>query len=729
MSVKRAVIAIIVITLVVCNIVQWHGKDMKSYRKAVLSVLPADLLFVFTCIFYFPASIVVSNKDEFLIGFKTIAPMVIIASVIVFLILGMVGTVAYGYDVAHRVYIGLLWGVGVCFYVQGNFLNKDLPQLDGQIIDWSVYSSHTVFEIIIWCIIIICSVALSIKRSDLSKQVFSWISYSLVVMQLVSLIVLVMNSGNAVLNNVAMSKEDEFTLGSEDNIVVFVLDSLSPGEFSEALATETDLMWGGEDFTLYDNAVSGGAYTLIGMPTFLTGMEYDPTYIAHSAWLVEAWSDTTIYDDLNSLGYDVRVYTDGRYLTSVSSEDIANVVEINGEEYHIAGTKDFIKKLYQLSGYYCLPTLIKPNMWFYTDEITGLIESDLSNTHMEDLTSEDVNVDVYTLNDDEFHEELDNSGLTIKYDKAYRVYHLMGPHAPYTLNSKGYSSDGGETDEITQTIGSLRIVEQYIRDMKEAGVYENSTIIITADHGRASEGYQQNHCVAIKERGTSHEYVVDSRPIHVKNVISYIMHVATDNGDSYGPSIEDVNNDSDEQRLHTSVVIENGQEQGMDRFIIPANASESEGIKQLNSDELNKFECNSEEEIEFTSAYGEIKGISNQIYYDVDDNAAYLSGEVFLNPTITDHSGGSVTLNVSISNVLNEVQNMKVYASGYRIANISLNEDDIGTTISLVIPEKCIDKGDIHLRMVFKNAVTPRQIGAWSDDRAMSIAIDRMWFE
>ena len=432
MSVKRAVIAIIVITLVVWNIVQWHGKDMKSYRKAVLSVLPADLLFVFTCIFYFPASIVVSNKDEFLIGFKTIAPMVIIASVIVFLILGMVGTVAYGYDVAHRVYIGLLWGVGVCFYVQGNFLNKDLPQLDGQIIDWSVYSSHTVFEIIIWCIIIICSVALSIKRSDLSKQVFSWISYSLVVMQLVSLIVLVMNSGNAVLNNVAMSKEDEFTLGSEDNIVVFVLDSLSPGEFSEALATETDLMWGGEDFTLYDNAVSGGAYTLIGMPTFLTGMEYDPTYIAHSAWLVEAWSDTTIYDDLNSLGYDVRVYTDGRYLTSVSSEDIANVVEINGEEYHIAGTKDFIKKLYQLSGYYCLPTLIKPNMWFYTDEITGLIESDLSNTHMEDLTSEDVNVDVYTLNDDEFHEELDNSGLTIKYDKAYRVYHLMGPHAPYT---------------------------------------------------------------------------------------------------------------------------------------------------------------------------------------------------------------------------------------------------------------------------------------------------------
>ena len=491
MSIKRAVVAVIVITLVILNIKEWRGKGIKAYCKAFLSVVPANLLFVITCILYFPSSIVITNKDEFNIGFGTIAPIVITASILVFLVLELAGNAIYFCSVIHRLYVGLLWGVGACFYIQGNFLNKNLPQLDGQIIDWSVYSSHAIFEIIVWAIAIVGAVILSIKKDDISKKIFTWVSLALVVMQMVSLVVLVVNSGDTVHNNVALSKEDEFTLGSNGNIVVFVLDSLSPGEFSEALAIEDDLLWAGEDFTLYDNAVAGGAYTLIGMPTLLTGMEYDPTYIAHSAWLGEAWSDTTIYDDLNYSGYDVRIYTDGRYLTNVSSDDISNVVEINGKDYHIAEIKDFIKKLYQLSGYYSLPTIIKPYMWFYTDEILGLIESDLSNTHMEDLTSAEVDVEVYTINDDVFHKDLDNTGLDIKYDKAYRVYHLMGPHAPYTLSIDGYTSDNGETDEITQTIGSLRIVEQYIQEMKEAGVYDNSTIIITADHGRASEGYQQ----------------------------------------------------------------------------------------------------------------------------------------------------------------------------------------------------------------------------------------------
>lgn len=729
MSIKRAVVAVIVITLVILNIKEWRGKGIKAYCKAFLSVVPANLLFVITCILYFPSSIVITNKDEFNIGFGTIAPIVITASILVFLVIELVGNAIYFCSVIHRLYVGLLWGVGACFYIQGNFLNKNLPQLDGQIIDWSVYSSHTIFELIVWTVVIVGACILSIKKDDISKKIFTWVSLALVVMQMVSLVVLVVNSGDTVHNNVALSKEDEFTLGSNSNIVVFVLDSLSPGEFSEALAIEDDLLWAGEDFTLYDNAVAGGAYTLIGMPTLLTGMEYDPTYIAHSAWLGEAWSDTTIYDDLNYSGYDVRIYTDGRYLTNVSSDDISNVVEINGKDYHIAEIKDFIKKLYQLSGYYSLPTIIKPYMWFYTDEILGLIESDLSNTHMEDLTSEEVDVEVYTINDDVFHKDLDNTGLDIKYDKAYRVYHLMGPHAPYTLSIDGYTSDNGETDEITQTIGSLRIVEQYIQEMKEAGVYDNSTIIITADHGRVSEGYQQNQCVAIKEAGRSHIYAVDSRPIHVKNVISYIMHVASDNGDLYGPSIEDVNENGDIQRLHTSVVIENGQEKGMERFIIPEDASDVDEIEPLNSDTINKFDCMLGEEIEFVEETNAIKGISKRVYYDIVDNAAYLSGEVFINPTIIDYNNGSVTLNISVSDVINDVQNMKIYASGYRIANISLKEDDIGKELSFEIPEKSIEKGDVHLRIVFKNAVTPSQIGILDDDRIMSIAINRMWFE
>ena len=65
MSIKRAVVAVIVITLVILNIKEWRGKGIKAYCKAFLSVVPANLLFVITCILYFPSSIVITNKDEY----------------------------------------------------------------------------------------------------------------------------------------------------------------------------------------------------------------------------------------------------------------------------------------------------------------------------------------------------------------------------------------------------------------------------------------------------------------------------------------------------------------------------------------------------------------------------------------------------------------------------------------------------------------------------------------
>ena len=102
MSIKRAVVAVIVITLVILNIKEWRGKGIKAYCKAFLSVVPANLLFVITCILYFPSSIVITNKDEFNIGFGTIAPIVITASILVFLVLELAGNAIYFCSVIHR---------------------------------------------------------------------------------------------------------------------------------------------------------------------------------------------------------------------------------------------------------------------------------------------------------------------------------------------------------------------------------------------------------------------------------------------------------------------------------------------------------------------------------------------------------------------------------------------------------------------------------------------------
>ena len=51
------------------------------------------------------------------------------------------------------------------------------------------------------------------------------------------------------------------------------------------------------------------------------------------------------------------------------------------------------------------------------------------------------------------------------------------------MNENAESVSEGESSLEQQNLGSLKIVSEYLRQLKELGVYENSTIILTADHG------------------------------------------------------------------------------------------------------------------------------------------------------------------------------------------------------------------------------------------------------
>ena len=51
----------------------------------------------------------------------------------------------------------------------------------------------------------------------------------------------------------------------------------------------------------------------------------------------------------------------------------------------------------------------------------------------------------------------------------------------------------------------------------------------------------------------------------------------------------------------------------MERFIIPEDASDVDEIEPLNSDTINKFDCELGEEIEFDEKTQKIKGINNRV--------------------------------------------------------------------------------------------------------------------
>jgi hypothetical protein len=62
----------------------------------------------------------------------------------------------------------------------------------------------------------------------------------------------------------------------------------------------------------------------------------------------------------------------------------------------------------------------------------------------------------------------------------------------------------------------MTLIERYLNKLKESGVYDNTAIVILADHGYAdnsnSEG-RQNPFLLIKGRGEKHPFAVNNAPV------------------------------------------------------------------------------------------------------------------------------------------------------------------------------------------------------------------------
>ena len=103
-----------------------------------------------------------------------------------------------------------------------------------------------------------------------------------------------------------------------------------------------------------------------------------------------------------------------------------------------------------------------------------------------------VNID----NDVPFYRRLIGEGLSISDDDSegtFRFIHMHGAHPPYTMTEDfqyveyDYRRDGGyNVSGISQWKGAVKIVYEYIRQLKELGKYDDSLIVITADHGTTS---------------------------------------------------------------------------------------------------------------------------------------------------------------------------------------------------------------------------------------------------
>lgn len=499
----------------------------EQWKERFVFTIPFILLYFVTVVIYTPSELYLKNAADFPMPFWYYLGGLILIGVIVcaVLLLGMIVLMEKVHVECFAVIIFVLVTTG---YIQGLFFNGDMGVLDGT--SQNLYSSSKiVLNLVLWGVITAAVVLFYKIRRQAAKKVMKAVSIYIVLIQVVSLFVLLISSDKSVFRSdeSVLTTDGMVEVSSGDNIIVLVLDKFDGRYMDMVLEDDPDFLSPLHDFTYYTNASSEFPGTNTGIPYLLSGTPFDEE--CDEEYVTYAYKENNLLTELNNAGYELGIYT-GNYLVSQNMKDII----LNYKDG--ISIKCDIKSMFSLmtrsSKYKMAPFAAKMYYVYDTSDIGLLVNDDRI-----------VNI----LCDVPFYKNLVQEGLTVRQDgssKAFQFIHMYGAHPPYTMteNFQKLSYDVLRRDDdemaLSQMRGSLKVVFEYIRQLKEIGKYDNALIFITADHGAVmrdenGEKTPVNYPILLfKEPYQSSDRMVYSKaPVCHADIIATIRKAAGINGD------------------------------------------------------------------------------------------------------------------------------------------------------------------------------------------------------
>lgn len=506
------------------------------FKNRILKLLPVSLFLVFTFAVYMPSSLYLSNIDEFSVDFGKIVPVILILAAIMLVAIYIVGALMFKQRIFDS-YVLLILSLGLGFYIQGNFLNPAFKSLNGNQINWSAYKVNGIISIAAWIICFVAPQVIYIFKKNVMELIARWGSMLLTAMQLVSLVVMIMTTHKTIINDFAVTKNGEFELSSKENTVMFVVDTLDASWFEDMALSVDEYKDELKDFTYFKDAVAGGSPTVLGIPTILTGkIDYNAKQET-SDFYKEAYESSTLFKDLQDENYQVKLYTEYFYLDYCDKENVDNLKF--EQEYVVTSDRGFYGCLYKLVSFYAMPQFLKQHFWLYTGDFSNYVAIKDNSSNM------------YKMDDVQFYEDYKNNGITVQDKKnTFVMYHLNGAHGPYVMNEDAERVEENSVGVDSQIRGSFKIISEYIEELKAKGLYDNTTIIITADHGGVN--VYQNPAVLVKNKNVHQdELVVDNSKITFTNLNATIASSCLEDASAYGEDVYQVG-DKDVVRFHVA---------------------------------------------------------------------------------------------------------------------------------------------------------------------------------
>ena len=479
-------------------------KPKGKIRTILEDMIPALFITLSGCFMvciYAPLDLYFTNKTEFWYNSATLSAQLfrmfgyaVPAVLLVYLVSRLI---------SRKLYNGVLFitlTAFICSYIQGNFRIANLPAMDGRAIDWSVFGTENIITLIIWIIVtgLLVTVYRFVKAKGF-KSVAEVVSCVLLVVCTISLISSYMGSRHIVKESEFVTSTDhELDVSDTENFYILVLDALDADTYRTVSESHPEYQEWFSDFTFFPNTTSLYPFTSHAIPHILSGIVYENER-DFTEFATDALDQSPFLNTLEKQGYHMGIYEPDLIY---GGDQLKRFDNIQTDNIHLnpEAKNTFVKEQMKMVLFKYLPYYFKKYIDCDTNIFTSMKGSN-----------------PFTPYNRDFYLDLQNGEVKHIHDKNFRFYHVEGAHVPFK-----YDADVNyipyEQGSYEQNIeASMKVADTFLKKLKDAGVYEKSTIIIMADHGYQAGSESNldrfNPLLMIKGFNETHEYTVNEAPI------------------------------------------------------------------------------------------------------------------------------------------------------------------------------------------------------------------------
>ncbi len=448
----------------------FNDKTHSISKKLILASI-VNITFIFSVFVFIPYETFFGNIKEFSFTFSEFWWPIALFGAVMFAVMLLIEMLLKGK--VFSIIISLVFGGTLACYVQSMFLNGMMKSLDGSSDSWS--ASQKIINLIIWIVIALAPVALTLFTKTLWSTVCKFGSALVAGMQIVALISMVLTTPQVTFET-RMTTDGMYEVAKKDNVIIFVLDRFDQIRVDEVLKDDPQFFESLKGFTYFPNTSGAYTFTHNSLPFLFTGMEMEDFYPT-SENKINAIKNSEYLKFIKSKTGNIGVYTQESFFENAAAVEVGVADNVKPLPT-TTNKKTFIKAAIKASFYRVVPFVLKSRFEYTSDNFNSAVsaadESTIFNngSHYYDAL---------------FLDQLETSGLSINRtygDSCFRFIHTYGGHYPYELTEEGEYTKT-EVTPVETCKGEFKIIYKYFEELQRLGLYEDSTIIITSDHGEA----------------------------------------------------------------------------------------------------------------------------------------------------------------------------------------------------------------------------------------------------